>query len=253
MAKKGMKIAEGQSKASRKAERKKLGSLKSLTVLPKTRQKYQKGLEDFFAFLRYEGLRLPRKRDHMDDLVADYLEHLWSEGEGRASASNCLAALQDFDPKLRGNLPMSWRLIKAWNTHEIPARAPPLTDAVLKAMVGWSFFHDHFAFGLSLLVGFYGLLRTGELLGLQSLHIHMVSASQPAVVNLGLTKSGKRQGAPESITLTELDVLKLLFHWKQHVGLYAFLTDKPHVWRQRFNECLSALQLDSWNFRPYSL
>jgi hypothetical protein len=31
----------------------------------------------------------------MDNLVSDYIEHLWSEGEGRALASTFLAALQD--------------------------------------------------------------------------------------------------------------------------------------------------------------
>ena len=53
-----------------------------------------------------EGLELPAKRDKMDPLVGDYLEYLWAEGEGRATASNFLAALQDFDPKLKGQLPV---------------------------------------------------------------------------------------------------------------------------------------------------
>ena len=128
----------------------------------------------------------------MDALVGDYLEFLWGEGEGRAKASNCLAALQDFDPKLRGLV--SWRLMKAWTTNEVTNRAPPLTEAVLKAMAGWSFFNEHPTFGLSLLLAFYGLLRTGELLSLQSWQIHMTSPNKPAVVSLGLTKSGKGVG-----------------------------------------------------------
>ena len=128
----------------------------------------------------------------MDALVGDYLEFLWGEGEGRAKASNFLAALQDFDPKLRGLV--SWRLMKAWTTNEVTNRAPPLTEAVLKAMAGWSFFNEHPTFGLSLLLAFYGLLRTGELLSLQSWQIHMTSPNKPAVVSLGLTKSGKGVG-----------------------------------------------------------
>ena len=66
----------------------------------------------------------------MDALVGDYLEHLWADGEGRAAASNFLAALQDFDPKLRGQLPMSWRLMRTWATNEVPNRVSPLMIAI---------------------------------------------------------------------------------------------------------------------------
>ena len=252
MAKKG-KIKESQSKEQRKQLRKGLGSLKSLTVQPLTKQRYKEGLDRFFQYLATEHLSLPRQRDLMDPLVSDYLEFLWSEGEGRATASNFLAALQDFDPKLRHCLPASWRLMKTWTTHEVPNRAPPLTASVLTAMVGWCFFNEKVSFGLSLLVGFHGLLRTGELLILQSHHIHMVSPTDPAVLSLGLTKSGKRQGAAESVTLHDVQLLKLLWHWKRQVGAHAFLTEKPHVWRQTFNECLVSLGLHDWGFRPYSL
>ena len=154
--------------------------------------------------------------------MGDYLEHLWSEGEGRATANNFLAALQDFDPKLKGHLQISWRLMKTWTTNEIPNRAPPLTESILKAMVGWAIFHQHFSFALSLLVGFYTLMRTGELLQLQAWNIHMSSSSQPAVISLGLTKSGKRQGAAESVTLTEKSVLKILWVWKQQASPHSF-------------------------------
>ena len=253
MGKKGLVIRGAPSKESRKQERKQLGPLRSLTVLPKTRERYATSLNLFWDYLATAQLELPKKRDAMDALVSDYLEHLWSEGEGRAQASTFMAAIQDFDPKLKNQLPFSWRLMKTWVSNEVPVRAPPLTEPVLRAMVGWAFFHHHFDFGLSLLVGFYALLRTGELLALQAWQIHMTSSSQPAVLNLGLTKSGKRQGAAESVTLSELPVLTLLWKWKTAVSPYQFLTAKPHAWRALFSRCLTALQIDTWGFRPYSL
>eukprot|EP00438_Fugacium_kawagutii_P010455 Skav232993 [mRNA] locus=scaffold387:64192:70081:+ [translate_table: standard] len=179
--------------------------------------------------------------------------HYLLESEGRATASNVLAALQDFDPKLRGQLPGSWRLMRTWTVHEVPVRAPPMTENVLKAMIGWSFFNDHWAFGVSLMVGFFGLLRTGELLALQAWQVHMVSPNQPAVINLGLTKSGKRQGAEESITISDVHVLRFLWAWKSQASDHSFLTAKPHQWRAMFQRCLEELKLDEWGFRPYSL
>ena len=253
MGKKVKKPTEARTKEDRKKVRKQLGSLKSLTVQPVTKQRYQEGLKKFFKFLKDEDLSLPTKRDDMDNLVSDYLEHLWSEGEGRACASTFMAAIQDFDPKLRRKLPGSWRLLRTWNLHETPCRAPPITEAVLHAMVGWAIFHKHFEFGLSLLVAFHTLLRTGELLALQAWQIHMRSPADPAVINLGLTKSGKRQGAAETVTLTDRSTLKWLFAWKQKRPAHAYLTDKPHIWRQMFSDCLQNLNLNQWEFRPYSL
>lgn len=143
-----------------------MGTLKQLTVQPATKNRYNKALDQFFAFLRTNQQELPRRRQRLDPLVCEYLEYLWSQGFGRALASDTVAALQDYDPMIRGTLPGAWRLLRTWSINEVPNRAPPLPEHVFHAMVGWAFFHQHFSFGVSLLIGFYGMLRTGELVGL---------------------------------------------------------------------------------------
>ena len=253
MAKSKNQVKHSRTREGRKEFRKNLGTLKSLTVQPVTKNRYQQSLQRFYDYLHKESLQLPTKRDLFDSMVMDYLEFMWAEGEGRAMASTFLAALQDKDPKLKGALPGAWRLLKTWALHEVPVRAPPLTESILRAMIGWAVFHEHHSFALSLLVGFHGLLRTGELLGLQAWQIHMMDDSQPAVINLGLTKSGKRQGAAESVTITDQLVLKHLWAWKQRVSRNTFLTLKPHAWRALFSLCLEQLKLTPWEFRPYSL
>lgn len=107
MVKKVVLLPEGHAEESRKAYRKNLGKLKDLTVEPKTKERYQGSLKKFFAFLKANNMEMPKKREAMDDLVADYLEFLWSEGEGRATASTFMAGLQDYDPKLKNCLPGS--------------------------------------------------------------------------------------------------------------------------------------------------
>ena len=119
------KHVEGRAQQERVRVRKQLGSLKNLTVQPSTRRRYDAARRKFLFLLNAEGLEVPTKREFLDDLVADYLEHLWSTGAGRAPASDTVASLQDFDPKLKGMLPGSWRLLKTWNISEIPNRAPP--------------------------------------------------------------------------------------------------------------------------------
>ena len=120
-------------------------------------------------------------------------------------------------------------------------------------MLGWCLFHQQYAFGLSLLLGFYGLLRTGEILGLCNHHILMTSPDKTAVISLGLTKSGKRAGASESVTISVTCALQWLWAWKHTSPAHSPLTPKPHQWRRTFGECIKALNLEEFEFRPYSL
>ena len=77
-----------------------------------------------------------------------------------------------------------------------------MPEVVLQAMVGYCIFHGKTLFGLSLLVAFYGMMRTGEVIGLRRSQLEIKKEAGPAVLSLGLTKSGKRQGASESVTIS---------------------------------------------------
>lgn len=162
---------EARTQESRAKARKELGPLRNLTVQPVTRARYQKSLDEFFQYLKDENLVLPKQASDLDKITADYLEHLWAKGLGRSSASNILAALQDSQPQVKGKLAQSWRLLKAWVSNEIPNRAPPFPKEVVFAMVGYATFKNMPHIALTLLVGYYGLLRTGEILALKTKHV----------------------------------------------------------------------------------
>eukprot|EP00438_Fugacium_kawagutii_P036604 Skav217814 [mRNA] locus=scaffold889:91866:92831:+ [translate_table: standard] len=244
---------EGRTEAQRAKVRRTLGPLRTLTVQPRTRSRYEAARNKFYQFLQDEQLTLPRRREALDSLLAEYVEHLWTSGKGRALASDTVAGLQDLDPKLKGCLALTWRLLRTWSVNEIPNRAPPLPEPALHAMVGWSMFKGHHDFALSLLVGYYALLRTGELCDLKSSSISMSSAAKPAVISLGFTKSGKRAGAAESVTLHVQDVLKKLWAWKAQARPNQKLVPSISGWRKLFKQCLEALKLAQFEFRPYSL
>ena len=244
---------EGATQADRAKIRKQLGTLHSLTVQPVTRARYQQARDAFYEWLRQENLVLPSSAYHLDLVVSDYLEYLWASGQGRSCGSNILAGLQDAQPHLKGKLKMAWRLMKAWVTNEVPNRAPPLPLDALYAMVGYSLFHNDSAFALSLLLGFFGLLRTGELLSVKNRHISVRDAKGPAVISLGLTKSGKRQGAAEHVTIHMEDVCRRLFQWKKSTKGDSLLAGPAHAWRKRFAEVLDKVGFAKFDFRPYSL
>eukprot|EP00435_Cladocopium_sp_Y103_P029903 s505_g7.t1 len=242
---------EARTKEERVEMRKRLGSLQSLTVQPATKKRYDKALDRFFDFLKFENLELPRQKVQMDSLVADYLEHLWASGEGRALAADTVAGLQNLEPHLKNNLPTVWRLLKVWSQHELPNRAPPMPETVVHAIVGRALLKEDLSFALSVLLAFYGMLRTGELFNVRPQDVQVCSANGPAVLSLGLTKSGKRQGAAESITVSVFDVVRRLYHWKLNARKPLIMSARQ--WRSQFAEALQELGLDSFEFRPYSL
>eukprot|EP00438_Fugacium_kawagutii_P029680 Skav211484 [mRNA] locus=scaffold2188:226124:230616:- [translate_table: standard] len=253
MGKKVSQHLEAKSKADRKKVRATLGTLSSLTVQPRTRVRYDRALQRFFSYLAEHKLTLPKQRSLLDGIVSDYLESMWAEGEGRSLASDTLAALQDREPYLKGQLVHSWRLLKTWVAHELPNRAPPFTEEVVQTLVGYCNFHNNHVFALSLLLGFYGLLRTGELLSIRNKDIAQASSSSVAVISLGLTKTGQRSGASESVTITEQDTLRRLWQWKTQTAPGTSLCPAPHRWRKSFNQILEQLALDDLHYRPYSL
>ena len=146
-------------------------------------------------------MTLPTNKSKLDPLVCDYLERLWCQGFGRGLACDTLAGLQDLQPGLRTHMPAAWRLLKTWQTNEIPSRAPPIPEHIVHAMCGWAIFKGWGSFAVSLLVGFYSMLRTGEILGILSSHIECAPGAMQALINLGMTKGGKRHGAAESVVL----------------------------------------------------
>ena len=233
--------------------RKQLGKLRDLTVQSSTRRRYNLALEAWGKYLVDENIYLPKEIAALDPILADYIEHLWSTGAGRALASDTVAAVQDKQPQTRNRLPSVWRLLKAWSMHEIPNRAPPLPEPALKATVGLSFFRNDYYFGLSLLLGYYGMLRTGELLAIQVSHVTISRERGPAVISLGYTKGGRRAGAAESVTIGVESVCRILWKWTQSASKHKNLCPASHVWRKKFNDVLESLNFTKYTFRPYSL
>ena len=84
-----------EGRAQRKAVRKEIGPLKDCVVSAKTRARYDKAVKKFFQYLEDEHLAIPVTVSSFDDQLSDYIDYLWQEGEGKALASDTVAALQD--------------------------------------------------------------------------------------------------------------------------------------------------------------
>ena len=123
-------ILEVADQSDRAKMRRELGTLKDLAVQPATKRRYDKAAEGLFTFLKKENLVLPTRKDRFDPFLCEYL-------------NDTVAALQHLQPCLRGHLAGAWRLLKTWAINEIPNRAPPIPEQVVRAMAGWAFSHGH--------------------------------------------------------------------------------------------------------------
>lgn len=242
------------TRLDRQQQRRALGTLSSLVVTQRTSKKYDEAVRSLFAFMKSEHIKLPPLYEEFDLVVCKYVEHCWQEGEGRSLVSNVLAGLQHFTPTVRGRLPCSWRLVSAWQRHELPARAPPLPAHLVRALAGCALRRHAPDVCVGLFVAYDGLLRTGELFGLRCKDFVVSEDCQSVIVNLGLTKGGQRRGAAESVVLYDEMTVSLLrarlLNSQPHEKL---LQRSPANFRALFDDMCRELGLENWNFKPYSL
>ena len=251
---KGKVTVEGNSRKVRQQRRKVLGTLSSLTVHPRTRQRYDRALGKFFAYLQWHRITLASTALALDAQLADYVEYLWQEGDSRYLGGDTVAAIQDAQPELKGSLLKSWRLLKTWARHELPARAPPLTPRLVYALCGWFVKRNMSACALAIHLAFVALLRTGEMLGLQSKHIQASKSSGQIVLNLQATKTSHRHAVLDSVVVSNFQLAWHLQAWQTQVSAETYLVSMSCAcFRARFATALQELHLSNFPFKPYSL
>ena len=131
MGRRPKQIMAGGARQARKEARQKLGKLRDLTVAAKTRARYEEAVRRLFQWCEISGISTFDTNAHLVDIIEEFIEVCWQEGEPRAYACDCLSGAQFFIPELRGRLVGAWRLCKAWQRQELPARALPLTQAMV--------------------------------------------------------------------------------------------------------------------------
>ena len=246
-------IVEARDRVQRQQRRASLGTLKSLVIQPTTLTRYTHAFRLFLQYLAHQRAQLASTRQQLDHQVEDYLEHLWEEGESLSLAGDTLSGIQHFQPDCKRHLPGGWRLFKAWQLRELPARAPPFTLPTLQVLLGCVHIQSP-QVALALYLTFRCLLRTGELLALQAKDIVIPPKSASAVLYLGLTKTGQRNPHAGTVTFTDLALAHRLRWWKSTVAPHTPLVPWPPAkFRAKFKAALQEAGLASFLFKPYSL
>lgn len=198
---------------------------------------------------------LEQGKQTVDQDLSDWIESQYLAGKGITEVSDALSGLHHFCPNFRGTLQESWRLFGIWRRIERPRQAPPLPISFVLGMIGKALCEDKLALCAMLAIGFWGMLRTGELFKLQVNHILLGSDS--IVVQLGYTKTGLRRAIDENVVIHDALPRHFIEAWVTVCEVTGrrnslFWPHQQEVFRSEFRRLVKFFQLPS-SLRPYSL
>lgn len=239
-----------RTRQERQQERKCI-KLWDAAITKATQERYFLGLRKLLPELQHVDSVLD-----LDMVTANWIQKCWEQGDPLHMISDALCGLHHYEPWTKRQLPLSWKMFSTWRKLESPDRAPPLTKPIIYAWAYYAVDHCDFIFAGLLLLGFFALLRTGEILKVTAADI-LLDASK-GIVSLRDTKSGERDNVAEMVSFDDpftLEVLTALKQLKQQQGL-----DKVPIWpysgsafRDRFKQYAKKFDLLQHKFRPYSL
>lgn len=157
----GVRVIQKRTRAERKAARKGL-NLRDAGITAKTRIAYVVALRLLLPFIEQIS-----NESELDMACAEWVEMCWEDGESLYTVGNALSGLHFFEPITKRRIPSAWKLFSTWKKMEWPARAPPLTYDIILSLAHYALCHNDLFFCCLLALGFFTLLRTGELLNLR--------------------------------------------------------------------------------------
>ena len=244
-------VLAGRTLAARISQRRKLGTLRDNQIGPGTLKRYAVAFNRWFDFAQ-EQESLFISEDSFDNCLMAYVERLWEEGDPKSHGNDAFAALKHFINPLRKSLWGAKRLLEAWGKLELPNRAAPLTPLILGGICGAMTVQGDHEMADASVVAFHCLMRTGEIF---KAHVKDVTWLRgKASLSLPNTKGAARSGIAESVTVEDPSVVTIL---KRHTEgrrpgdkLFTF---SEVQFRTVFKKVLKQLELEDFNFLPYSL
>lgn len=197
------------SDKDRKAARKTIGPLKGRQISIQAKDRYEAALAYFFWLVPFFTALWPEDWHQRDQILCQFIEGLWSEGEAKAKAADTISGLQWWY-STRRVFPGAWRLFGTWSKLEASVQTPPLPVEALFALCGHALREGQAFFAVALFLSFHCLLRTGEMV--------LLSISQfrgwgrELTLVLTDTKTTKRHGQTEYI-IVDCPVAQTLLAW----------------------------------------
>ena len=151
-------------------------------------------------------------RNHVDALsewLEEYMTVMYENGHSRRAAAETLNAVAQRFGWVRSALAGPWGLIRTWEMLEPVQHHPPMPVQVVRALavtaMVWKWHHV----AVSLVLGFFGLLRPSELIGLRRRDLMLPSdhfSTEALYLRVGQPKTRHRAAASQHVRIDEQGV-----------------------------------------------
>ena len=245
-----LKFYAKRTRAERVRQRAKI-VLRDAGITERTQSRYYAGLRNILPVLEKSTNLID-----MDERVSDWIQERWERGDSLHLVNDALCAIHHYEPWTRKGLPQAWKVFSVWRKLESPNRAPPLTQYIVDAWILYAVDHLDLEFASMIALGFYTLLRTGEMLQVRP--CDLLLGRDSGVVSLSDTKTGLRNAAKETVSFTAsiaLETLQATVRLKNELGLarVPIWSRSPQGFRNVFAHHIKRFNLEIHRFRPYSL
>ena len=220
-------------------------SLFDRAITEKTRVRY-------FLAVSQVVKALERTRRDIDEFMMDWIDERYLAGASITSVADTLCGLHHYLPWSKGRLRGAWRVYGLWRKLERPRQAPPFPIEVVEGLVGRCVDLEELRLALCLCLGFWGMLRTGEIFEVRFRHLLISKTNM--VVRLGETKTGIRRQVDENVVIYHLPTVLIA-----RTACDLAPSKQDLVWPRSRSEFRSAFKrLTGFfklkdTFRPYSL
>ena len=163
--------------------------LKYRGIKPKTRQRYERQIERFFTFLRQNDTPLPTTFRKLDEMLAEYIDHMFLDDEPVAYAGDLISGFSRFYPASRLQIPITRLWFRNWQREVIRVRALPIPAWILQGLAGVALAMGRKDLAGLLPAAFLCMLRTGEILSLRPMDVTFSPLGDTAIIALHQTKT----------------------------------------------------------------
>jgi Phage integrase family len=234
--------------------------LHALALTPPTRHHYASAL---LRLLQFRRLTLPqllaRSSVSIDQLVADYLNHLFCSGGSFTQAAHALFGLVHEAPRLRLKLHLARRSLKGWDRHRAHRSHPPLTWELTVAIALAMARRGHHAAATATVLAFDCYLRISEFSQLRRADIASAHDDRLGVhcTDMALRLANTKTGPNRFVAVMDLHVAAAVQGYLDSTTavpadqrVFGFTRDQ---YRRLFSSVCLDLGLSGLGYVPHSL
>jgi len=110
--------------------------LKYKGISSNTRKRYERQISIFFTHLERHAIPIPFNFRELDEVMADYIDNMFMNGEPIGYAGDLISGISRFTPAARLRIPITRLWFRNWQREVVRVRALPIPARVVKGFAG---------------------------------------------------------------------------------------------------------------------